>query len=58
VDHVKGYDGISKGAEMREDLEEVCKEHRLLGSVMEADLMVCVGRKPSCDRVMLKMGAC
>jgi hypothetical protein len=48
MDHVKGYDGISKGAEMREDIEEVYKEHRLHGSVMEADLMVCVGRKPSC----------
>lgn len=48
MDHVKGYDGISKGAEIREGLEEAYKEHRLHGSVMEADLVVCVGRKLSC----------
>jgi hypothetical protein len=48
MDHVKGYDGISKGAELRDGLiEEAYREHRLHGSVMEADLVVCVGRKPS-----------
>ena len=51
MDHVKGYDDISVGEDMRENLiENAYKERRLHGSVMEADLVVCVGRKPLTEK--------
>jgi hypothetical protein len=55
IDHVKGYDGISSAADdMRENLiEKVYKEHRLHESVMEADLVTYVGRKPLAEKLKL-----